>query len=335
MAKKIGLAILIFVLCLSIAVFVLGRIAIAPEQRDGFEIIAHRGVHQDYTGSAKRVRTDQSYLNECTANRIYQPTHDYIENTIESIQAAFDYGATIVEIDIRPTKDHQLVVFHDWMLECRTNGHGNVIDHSVDYLKTLDIGYGYTYDGKTYPLRGKGIGKIRTLAEILKRFPERKFLIDNKNGNNFETAQLIVDALSQFPEEQQKLLYLWCEDKAFEYIHRSLPFITRLILPRNQQKMFYKSYLFKMGFGDIPEQYKHQGIGLPTNYTRYIWGWPNRFLGKVYDADMRFFLYLNTVEEAQRFSNVALNGIVTDHIEVMGKYYQQSQTGDSGVKHSI
>lgn len=316
---------LFFVSCVSISLFSLSSVADKPPDRINFEIIAHRGVHQDYKGSSKGVRLNKAYLTECTATRIYKPTHNYLENTVESIQAAFDHGATIVEIDIRRTKDNQLIVYHDWMLECRTNGQGNVIDHTVDYLKTLDIGYGYTYDGKTYPFRGKGIGKIQTLTEVLAQFPDKKFLIDNKNGNNLETAQLIVDTLSQFPKEHQKMLYLWCEDKAYEYIHSRMPLITRLILPRNQQKMFFKSYLFKLGFGNIPQQYKHQGIGLPTKYTKYIWGWPNRFLGKIYAADMKFYLYLNTVEEAGRYSNVVLNGIVTDHIEVVGEYYKTAK----------
>lgn len=325
MLKKISVSIVIAVACLSFVLVALGNFAEEPAKRVDFDIIAHRGVHQDYTSSSKGIRLNKSYLTECTATRIYKPTHDYLENTVESIQAAFDYGATIVEIDIRPTRDKQLVVFHDWMLGCRTNGQGNVRDHTVDYLKTLDIGYGYTYDGKTYPFRGKGVGKIRTLTEILKEFPDKKFLLDNKNGNDFETADLIVATLSPFIEEQQKLLYLWCEDKAYEYIHRRLPLITRLILPRNQQKAFFKSYLFKLGFGRIPDKYKNQGIGLPTNYAKYIWGWPNRFLGKVYDADMRFYLYCNTIEEAHRYSNLALNGIVTDHIEALGEYCKKTK----------
>ena len=325
MIKKLIAAILISAVGLSLTLFILSHLAVAPAKRATFEIIAHRGVHQDYARSEKGVRHNKAYLTECTATRIYKPTHAYIENTVESIQAAFDYGATIVEIDIRPTKDHQLVVFHDWMLDCRTNGRGNVIDHTVESLKTLDIGYGYTYDGKTYPFRGKGIGKIKTLTEILDTFPDKKFLIDNKNGNNLETAGLIVEMLSQRPEEQQKLLYLWCEDKAYAYIHGKLPLITRLFLPYQEQLAFYKGYLSKLGFGDIPKQYRNKSIGLPIRYIKIIWGWPNRFLDKVYGADMRFYLYLNTIEEAERYSNVPLNGIVTDHIEVLGKYYGPAQ----------
>ena len=323
MVKNICIIVLFSIGCILITLFALESNATKPKKTNNFEIIAHRGVHQNYSGSTKGLRTNKSHLTECTATKSYEPTHQYLENTIESITAAFEYGATIVEIDIRPTKDNQLVVFHDWMLGCRTNGQGNVVDCTVEYLKTLDIGYGYTYDGKTYPFRGTGIGKIQTLTEVLKNFPDKKFLIDNKNGNNLETAQLIVDTLSQFPKEQQKLLYLWCEDKAYEYIQSRTPLVTRLILPRKQQKNFYKSYILKFGFINISQQYESQGIALPAKYTKYIWGWPNRFLGKVYDADMRFYLYVNTVEEAKEYVNVPFSGIVTDCIETLGEYYKQ------------
>jgi glycerophosphoryl diester phosphodiesterase len=40
-------------------------------------------------------------------------------------------------------------------------------------LKKLDIGYGYTADGgKTYPFRGKAIGLMPTLTEVLQAFPD-------------------------------------------------------------------------------------------------------------------------------------------------------------------
>jgi len=99
-----------------------------------FEVLAHRGVHVNWKKGTYDVRTG------CEAKHIYKPTHGYIENTIESIGAAFNMGATIVEIDIRRSSDDHLVVFHDWMLECRTNGKGRVSDHTLEYLKTLDIG---------------------------------------------------------------------------------------------------------------------------------------------------------------------------------------------------
>jgi glycerophosphoryl diester phosphodiesterase len=282
--------------------------------KNTFEIVAHRGVHQDF----HRENLDN---HTCTASRIFKPTHGYIENTIESIQAAFDYGATIVEIDIRPTKDKKLVVFHDYGLECRTNGKGKVWENSLDDLRKLDIGYGYTYDGgRTYPFRGKGIGKIKTLDEVLSRFPNKRFLIDNKNDKDIEVAQLIVDSLLLLPKEQRRNIYLWTHDETYEYIHNLIPDITRLFLPRQHQKKFFKSYILSFGLEVVGSDYKNQGLGLPIAYTKYLWGWPYRFLDKIYDAEARFYLFVNTEDELKRISGIPLDGIVTDHIEVLGKH---------------
>nr|WP_262984900.1 hypothetical protein [Sphingomonas daechungensis] len=65
----------------------------------GVRLIAHRGVSQlfDHT-DLKR--------DDCTATRIEQPVHDYLENTVRSMQAARQMGADVVEIDIaRPKMD--------------------------------------------------------------------------------------------------------------------------------------------------------------------------------------------------------------------------------------
>jgi len=284
------------------------------EKKDNFEVIAHRGVHQDFN------KENLDYLNGCTAKRIYKPTHNYIENTIESIEAAFDYGATVVEIDIRPTKDKKLVVFHDWMLGCRTEVNGKVSDFLLKDLKKLDVGYGYTYDGgKTYPFRGKGVGKIKTLFEILTHFPDKKFLIDNKSGNNLEVAKLISDVLLKLPKEQRKKMYIWSENKSYNFIKQKNPSITRLFVPKQYQKSFYKSYILGFGLLNFDKKFQNEGIALPIEYTKFIWGWPYKFLDKVYDNDTRFYIYLNKKEEFKTIKNIPIDGVITDYIEIVGK----------------
>jgi glycerophosphoryl diester phosphodiesterase len=117
-------------------------------------------------------------------------------------------GATIVEIDIRRTEDNHLVVFHDDKLDCRTNGNSKVVDHTLEYLKTLDIGYEYTYDGgKTYPFRGKATGKITTLEEVLHNFPDKKFLIDDKDGS-MKTVEVLVRIIKKFTVETTEVTLL-------------------------------------------------------------------------------------------------------------------------------
>ena len=80
-------------------------------------LLAHRGLGQTFNMEGLTNETD-------TAKRIYPPDHPYLENTIPSIEAAFQAGADIVELDVNLTKDEQFVVFHDWILDYRTNGIG-------------------------------------------------------------------------------------------------------------------------------------------------------------------------------------------------------------------
>ena len=70
------------------------------------KFIAHRGVHQTY--HRENLENDT-----CTAERIYPPEHDYLENTLRSMAAAFAAGADIVELDVHPTTDGHFAVVHD------------------------------------------------------------------------------------------------------------------------------------------------------------------------------------------------------------------------------
>ncbi len=124
-------------------------------------LVAHRGLGQTFPMEGITADTN-------TARIIYEPQHPYIENTIPSMRAAFEAGADIVEFDIQPTKDGQFAVFHDWVLDHRTDGKGVTREHTLEELKKLDVGYGYTSDnGKTYPFRGKGVGLMPSLEEVL------------------------------------------------------------------------------------------------------------------------------------------------------------------------
>ena len=324
MAKKSGIIVVfVFVAFLVFQHLYSGTLDGDTAKRTKFEVIAHRGVSQPF-------RTDHLDNQTCTATRIYKPENDYIENTIASIQAAFEYGATIVEFDIRPTIDKRFVVFHDEKLDCKTNGKGKVSDYTVAELKQLDVGYGYTFDGgKTYPFRGKGIGKMPTLEEVLRDIPNRKFLIDNKSGNNLEVAKMLVKTLSRLPISEQKNLFLWCQDVAYGYIHRRLPNITRLLLPFGQQKEFFITYLLSIGLMRVGDAYKDQGLALPVTYTKYMWGWPNRLLNKIYGAGARFYLVVNDPDDLGSISGIPLDGIITYDIEILGKYLKKDGVYDA------
>ena len=67
-----------------------------------------------------------------------EPDHSYLENTIPSMEAAFEAGADSVEFDVQLTKDGEFAVFHDWTLECRTGAEGRQIkDHTMTRTETI------------------------------------------------------------------------------------------------------------------------------------------------------------------------------------------------------
>jgi glycerophosphoryl diester phosphodiesterase len=64
--------------------------------------------------------------------RAYEP-----ENTLLSFQRAIELGANAVELDVRKTKDNELVVMHNADVNKTTNGKGAVNELTLDEIKKL------------------------------------------------------------------------------------------------------------------------------------------------------------------------------------------------------
>ncbi len=81
------------------------------------------------------------------------------ENTIPSLLAAAQQGATMVEIDVQLSADGVLVLMHDATVDRTTDGTGCTSELTTDELALLDAGVGT-------PAAGQGIG-VPTLSEVL------------------------------------------------------------------------------------------------------------------------------------------------------------------------
>jgi len=274
----------------------------------GFEILAHRGVHQDFSGKSM-----ENYV--CTARRIFKPEHSYIENTMASIDRAFELGATIVEVDINRTREGELILFHDAGLECRTNGAGRTSDHPLEYLRSLDVGYGYTPDkGKTFPLRGKGIGQMPLLREVLEKYPEKKFIIDHKDESS-QTAILLGNLLGSLDRAQQANLYYWGPPETLKILQKSVPGFYRLIPEPIKMRRWMYRYILTLGMAGFPKEVDRKALVLPIKYIKIIPGWPDRLVRKIRLAGGRLLVYVDTVEEARKIKGLPIDGIVTDHLD--------------------
>jgi glycerophosphoryl diester phosphodiesterase len=240
------------------------------DDTSGLELLAHRGLAQTF--DIEKVNWDTN-----TASMIHKAEHEFIENTIPSIQIAFAYGADIVEFDIRVTKDKQLAVFHDYLLEYRTEKSGKISDYSMQELKEVDVGYGYTYDnGITFPLRGKGNGLMPSIDDVLKVFKGKKFLIHIRDEGP-EIGLILLKKLEGLNEDEIKCISIYGNEEAIKIITEKYPQMLALSKERLIKALIEYELVGWMGI--IPENMKNLEIHLPVKYARFLWGVANSFSG--------------------------------------------------------
>jgi len=252
---------------------------LAPRPAGGVKLIAHRGVSQlfDHQG----VERDT-----CTAERIEPPVHDYQENTVRSMQAAARLGADMVEIDIAPTADGRIAVFHDWAVDCRTGGKGDTRSKTLAELQALDIGHGYTADGgRSFPFRGRRKDRMPSLEEALTALPNTPILFNFKGRDPREADQLAaaLKAARRDVAERRDAFY----GAAGPVERISLHFPKALRFTKEGAKACTKDYLAYGWTGHVPESCRGGVIMVPLNYQWAFWGWPNRLIQRMQGVGAR------------------------------------------------
>lgn len=279
MRKRSAAALAAIVVVAGVYLFNASWLAQAPP--GGPLLVAHRGVHQnfDLTG----VTNDS-----CTATRIRPPIAGEIENTLPSMQAAFAAGADVVELDVHPTTDGQFAVFHDWTLDCRTEGHGETRAHDMAYLKTLDVGYGYTADnGASFPLRGKGVGMMPSLSDVMAAFPDKQFLINFKS-NEAREGDMLAGMIDSNPQWRERIFGVYGGGPPTDEAIRKVPGLRGYTLASIKSCLLPYFALGWSGF--VPAACRKAIIPVPINFAGWLWGWPNSFLDRMENADSAVLL---------------------------------------------
>jgi glycerophosphoryl diester phosphodiesterase len=280
-------------------------------------LLAHRGLAQTFDVAG--VESDT-----CTASRIHPPEHPYLENTLASMEAAFRAGADIVELDIHPTTDGRFAVFHDWTVDCRTDGKGVTREHTLADLKALDVGYGYTADGgKTFPFRGKGVGLMPSLDEVLAAFPGKRFLIHIKSNDPAEGEKL-ADYLARLPPEAQRVLAVYGGRLPVAVVRTRMANIKTM--SARQEMGCLLSYLVVGWSGFVPPSCTNSLILVPRDYGKWLWGWPDRFADRMRGVSSEVFVlgprggdeFSSGIDTAEAFATIPHRehlGIWTNRID--------------------
>ncbi len=132
------------------------------------------------------------------------------ENTLVAFQKALDLGVDMIELDVRHTKDEEIIVFHDQTLDRTTNGSGDVHDYTLEEIKQLDAGSWFdpSYAEETVP----------TLKEVLDLIDGQcKVLIEIKHMDHphyHDFSQKLIDVI-----RQERNGFEWCTLQSYEDIY--------------------------------------------------------------------------------------------------------------------
>lgn len=108
------------------------------------------------------------------------------ENTIAAFDRGLALGVDGIELDVRLSKDGEVVVHHDAALDRTTNATGPVAGYTATELARLDAGHRFqphrgAPSDDEFPFRDRGIG-VPTLVDVLTRYPDARFIVELKEN---------------------------------------------------------------------------------------------------------------------------------------------------------
>lgn len=111
------------------------------------------------------------------------------ENTLYGFKKSVEYGARVLELDLRVTKDHHLVLMHWATVDETTDGSGAVSSMTLAEIKRLDAAAHHPL------LKGRGI-RVPTLEEFLELFVSMRdvlFFFDFKDALTFKMTMRVIE----------------------------------------------------------------------------------------------------------------------------------------------
>ena len=231
--------------------------------------------------------TDRPVLNIAHRGGI---SDGYPENTLAAFQRAMAVGADVIELDLRGTKDGQLVILHDVTLDRTTDGTGLVSNFTLEELKKLNAG---------------GKEQIPTYEEVLQLVANTgtKLLLDIKTSSLLEKRE-IVRLTEKYQATSDVIFGVRNLDDfaAFRKLNPEIRTLGFIILPFEIEK-----------FADA-------GVDIIRLWANWLFLYPD-LLKKVRQLQKPVWVTAGDVprRDLERLISLGVDGIITDHPDVMAE----------------
>jgi glycerophosphoryl diester phosphodiesterase len=218
------------------------------------------------------------------------------ENSIAAFEEGIRCGADILELDVRLSKDGNVVVVHDPVIA--VDGGGEQPVDALDHREMNDEANEYNMG-------------VPTLAAVLERFPGRRFNIDLKVDTPV-LAERVADHLRTVGAAHRSVVASFLP-RALHYFRRVAPEVATSTHPRE-----VRSFLFRhlTGIRPVSPAYalqiplRHGSIPIVTR----------RFVSYAHRHGYAVHVWtINDPADAVRLAELGVDGIVTDRVDVINE----------------
>ena len=192
------------------------------------------------------------------------------ENTLISFREAFRLGVDVLEFDVHSTRDGELVVIHDGMVDRTTNGTGAINFMTLDEVKSLDAGVKYGYPNQTIPT-------LRETLECIVKESPKGMLIDLEIKDQ---RPYVVDKTIEMLKEYNlldKTVFDSFDGQTLLYIKKEYPNVRYHLQPPCRMERFDERLFEGASALAIPVRFTDEEIkdliDLANNYNLEVWAY--------------------------------------------------------------
>ena len=255
---------------------------------------------------------DRIFIVAHRANTRYGQLNSVPDNSIPGIECAIKMGADMVELDVRPTKDNQLVLMHNSTIDASTTGKGKVSDYTLEELRQFDM----QKNGKVYKDENGNTVKVPTLEEALLACKDRIYInLDVKDATPAKLCRIIkkcgmTDQVMIYPGGSVATATEYQYENASILVH---PYISKA----SDIDGFYSlpgAKLFQYGY-DLYGEGKNPEIGRQVRAKGFL------SYSNILNYDGQ--LVSDNFSKLDLFINVESDFIQTDYVELVDAYLKK------------
>ncbi len=216
------------------------------------------------------------------------------ENTLASFKKAIELGSDMIELDVRFSKDGQVVVIHDNTIDRTTNGRGKVADYTLKELKQFDAGSWFAPQ-----FSGEQIPTLKEVLELAKGRIRVNIEIKNESLGQYAVTDLADRALQEVKEAEM------ADQIIFSSFYPSA--LTRI---KQRDPRIWVALLYSRSWNYLPEITGGNPFSVLNLRNSYL---TKGKIATIHQKGMKVNVYtVNSEEEMQQFVEWGIDGIITN-----------------------